>query len=390
MLVEMGYKTRVYPNKSQIEQIEKSFGCTRFVYNYFLEVNKERLELGEKKLNYNDESKVLTLLKEKHEWLKESDKFALQNSIKDLDRAFKNWFEKRAKEPKFHSKKNNYQSYRTNFTNGNIEINGRYIKLPKLGWIKFAKSKELNGKILNVTVSRQNDKYYISITLKTEIEPKPMPINREIGIDLGLKSFIVAKTDNDNVIDIKNPKYLEKSLKNLKRKQRQLSRKQHPQYKGDKTEKSKNYIKLQKRVAKIQAKIANQRRDFLHKLSTKIVSENQAIGIEDLAVSNLLKNHKLSRHIAQSGWRIFRTFLEYKAKWYGRELYVHNRFYPSSKLCKCGTVNKDLKLSDRLWICKACGAVNSRDELSADNLKPSTRGRGEFKPVEYALAGANA
>jgi putative transposase len=177
-------------------------------------------------------------------------------------------------------------------------------------------------------------------------------------------------------------------LRNLKRKQKQLSRKQHPRCKGDSTRKSRNFIRQQKTVAKIQARITNQRKDFLHKLSTKIISENQAVGIEDLAVGNLLKNHRLARHIAQSGWRMFRNFLEYKARWYGRKLYVHDRFYPSSRLCRCGVINRELKLSDRLWICKACGAVNSRDELAADNLRPSTRGRGEFKPVEYALAGA--
>ncbi len=389
MLVEAGYKTRIYPNRRQAGLIEKSFGCARFVYNYFLEINSERLELGEKKLRYKDESRVLTLLKKKFEWLKEPDKFALQNAIKDQDGAFDNWFAKRAGKPKFHSGKNDYQSYRTNFTNNNIEISGRYIKLPKLGWMRFAKSKELNGKILNVTISRKNRKYYIAVTMRTEVEPKPVPIHREIGIDLGLRSFAVARADSGDTMEIENPKYLERSLKNLKRKQRQLARKRHPRHKGDKTVKSKNYLKLQRRVAKIQEKIANQRRDFLHKLSTKIVSENQAIGIEDLAVGNLLKNRKLARHIAQSGWRMFRTFLEYKAKWYGRELFVHDRFYPSSRLCGCGAVNKDLKLSDRLWICEACGTLNSRDELAAENLKPSTRGRGEFTPVECAPAGTD-
>jgi len=365
------YKIRLYPNATQSQKIENTFSHSRFVYNYMLDINMQRLVLDEYKLNYNRESAVLTLLKQKYEWLQASDKFSLQNALKDQDKAFKNWFEKRAKKPKFHSKKDDYQSYRTNITNGNIAIHGRYIKLPKLKWVKFAKSQEIIGKIQNVTISRSGGKYYASVAVKTTIKPKPMPKNkRKLGIDLGLKSLAYTKNDIGEVRDIKNPKWLEKSLKNLKRKQKQLSRRQHSRCKGDTTPKSKRYLKLQKTLNKIHKRVVNQRKDFLHKLSSQIISENQAIGIEDLAVGNLMKNHKLARHITQSGWRILRSFLEYKAEWNNRELFVHNRFYPSSKLCRCGVKNKELQLSDRLWICKACGAVNNRDELAAENLIP--------------------
>lgn len=370
--VVKAYKTRIYPSVSQIEQIEKSFGASRFIYNFFLNQNKERLQLDEYTLGYKRESEILTFIKKDSRflWLNESDKFSLQNAIKDQDRAFSNFFSKRAKFPKFHSKKDSYQSYRTNFTNSNIELKDNQIKLPKLKWIRFAKSKEIVGKILNVTISRKNSKYYIAVAYETQIKPMSIVKNR-CGIDLGLTSLMVIKNDKGFVENISNPKWLEASLKNLKRKQRQLSKKQHSRAKGDITPKSKNYLKKQKTVAKIQEKVTNQRKDLLHKLSTKIISENQTIGIEDLNVSGMLKNPKLSRHIAQSGWRMFRTMLEYKAKWNDRTIYVHNRFYPSSKTCRCGVINNNLTLNNRIWICKACGSINSRDELASENLIPS-------------------
>jgi len=368
-IITKAYKVRIYPNKTQIQQIENTFYHARYIYNYFIALNKDRMSLDEYILDYKSESRVLTLLKSEREWLKESDKFSLQNAIKDQDRAFKNWFSKRAKAPKFRSRKDEHQSYRTNLTNNNISINNRYIKLPKLKWIKFSKSQEIKGKILNVTVARKNNKYYLSIAVETEINPMSI-LTQKIGIDMGLKSLAVTKTDKGEVQDIKNPKWLEKSLKNLKKKQKQLSRKQHSKRKGDTTPKSKRYLKQQRTVAKIHQRVTNQRKDHLHKLSSQIISENQAIGIEDLAVSNLMKNHKLSRHIAQSGWRMFRAFLEYKAGWHERDLTVHDRFYPSSRLCICGVKNKELVLSDRIWICKACSAVHNRDELAASNLIP--------------------
>lgn len=370
--VVKAYKTRIYPSVSQIEQIENNFGASRFIYNFFLNQNKERLQLDEYTLGYKRESEILTFIKKdiRFLWLNESDKFSLQNAIKDQDRAFSNFFSKRAKFPKFHSKKDSHQSYRTNFTNGNIELKENQIKLPKLKWIRFAKSKDIVGKILNVTISRKNSKYYIAVTYETQIKPMSMVKNR-CGIDLGLTSLMVIKNDKGFVENISNPKWLEASLKNLKRKQRQLSKKQHSRTKGDTTPKSKNYLKKQKIVAKIQERVTNQRKDLLHKLSTRIISENQTIGIEDLNVSGMLKNPKLSRHIAQSGWRMFRTMLEYKAKWNDRTIYVHNRFYPSSKTCRCGVINNNLTLNNRIWICKACGSINSRDELASENLIPS-------------------
>jgi putative transposase len=374
-IITKAYKVRVSPTKIQIEQIEKTFNQSRFVYNFFLAQNKERMELGEYKLNYSRESEILTFLKnhQEYQWLKESDKFSLQNSIKDQDRAFKNFFEKRAGFPKFHSKRSSYQSYRTNYTNGNIEIKDNRLKLPKLKWIKFYKSQEIRGKIVNVTILRENNLYYASITVNTEIKPKSKAFRR-IGIDLGLTSLCYTKNDIAEVEDIKNPKWLEKSLRKVQKISKQLSRKQHSRKNGDTTPKSKNYNKQSKKLAKIHQKVTNQRKDFLHKLSTRIINENQVIGIEDLNVSGMLKNSKLSRHISQSGWRMFRNMLEYKADWYSRELVVHNRFFASSKTCSCGVKNKTLSLSQRLWQCQSCGEVHQRDELAAQNLIPEGHG----------------
>lgn len=363
------YKTRIYPNAMQRQQIEKTFGAKRRVYNYFIETNLERMDLNEYTLPYKRESRVLTLLKERDAWLKEADKFALQNAIKDQDAAFAKWFAKQGGKPHWKSKKDDHQTYRTNYTNNNIELIAKRIKLPKLKWIRFAKSKEITGKILNVTISRKADKYYISINMESSIDVYP-DTERSVGIDVGLKSLAVIKNDQGAVQTIEHPKWLEKSMRNLKKKQRQLSRKQHSRTKGDTTTKSKRYIKQQRTVNKIQQHIANQRKDFLHKLTTQLVRENQAVGIEDLAVSNMMKNSRLSRHIAQSGWRMFRTFISYKCEWHDRKVVVHDRYYPSSKTCTCGTINSALKLSDRLWQCRACGAVHDRDELAASNLNP--------------------
>lgn len=226
-------KTRIFPNSTQVKQIEETFGGARFIYNFFLGQNKERLELKEFTLGYKRESEILTFMKkqEKFQWLTQADKFSLQNSLKDQDRAFSNLFAKRTGFPKFYSKKDSYQSYRTNLTNGNIEIKDNKIKLPKLQWVKFAKSQEMIGRILNVTISRSNNKYYASVAVETEIKPKSI-ISRRCGIDLGLISLMVIRDDQGKVEDIKNPKWLEKSLKNLKRKQKQLSNKQHSKKKG--------------------------------------------------------------------------------------------------------------------------------------------------------------
>ncbi|ALS22211.1 putative transposase [Paenibacillus naphthalenovorans] len=354
--MQKAYKFRIYPNKKQIQQINKTFGCSRFVYNYFLDKRIKIYEENKETLSYGKCSSILTILKQEKEWLKEVDKFALQNSLKDLDRAYQKFFKEKTGFPKFKSKHNNRQSYRTNYTNNNIEINENKIKLPKLGWVKFAKSREVEGKILNVTISKNpSGKYFASFCCEVEIVQLPTSDNK-IGLDLGIKDFVISS--NGDKID--NPKHLIKSEQKLKNLQRSLSRKK----KG-----SKNRNKVRIKLAKQHEKISNQRLDFLHKLSTKLISENQVIYLEDLKVKNMQQNERLAKNIADASWSKFRNILEYKAKWYGREVKILDRWFPSSKTCSCcGFKNEKLTLDIREWTCENCGENHDRDINAAVNI----------------------
>jgi putative transposase len=263
--------------------------CKIYIYNYFLAKAKE-----DEYKTYTHYSKQLTKLKKELKWLKEVDKFALQNALKDLDKAFNNFFSGKYDFPQFKSKKNVKNSYRTNkfirkSGTTNIEIKDKKIKLPKLGWIKFSKSQEVEGKILNVTISKTNtDKYYISIIVAEGIKKLDKKDN-EIGIDLGLKEFAIM-SDGEKVA---NPGVLKKYEKKIARLQRSLARKE----KG-----SNNWYKVKKKLAKVNEKVANTRKDFLHKLSTKLICENQTICLETLQVKNMLKNHNLAKSISDVSW----------------------------------------------------------------------------------------
>lgn len=358
MLREKAYKFRLYPNKEQRILINKSIGCARYIYNHFLAKAKEN-----KYETYTKYSKQLTQLKKELEWLKEPDKFALQNALKDLDRAFKNFFSGKYDFPKFKSKKNKKNSYRTNkFTRKsrdttNIEIKNNKVKLPKLGWVKFRKSKEVKGKILNVTVTKTNtDKYFISIAVEEEIKELPKKENT-IGIDLGLKEFAITS----NGEKIKNPKVLKKYEKKIARLNRSLARKE----KG-----SNNWHKAKKKLAKVNEKVANTRKDFLHKLSTKLIRENQTICLETLQVKNMLKNSNLAKSISDVSWSKFVEYLEYKTKWYGRNLVKIDTFFASSQLCNnCGYKNEEVKnLKVRKWECPECKEMHDRDINASKNI----------------------
>ena len=354
---EKAYKFRLCPNKEQRILINKSVGCARYIYNHFLAKAKEN-----EYQTYTKYSKQLTQLKKELKWLKEPDKFSLQNALKDLDRAFKNFFKGKYGFPKFKSKKNPKNSYRTNkFTRKsgttNIEIKDNKIKLPKLGWIKFRKSKEVKGEIINVTVTRTNtDKYFISIAVKEEIE-ELSKTDKQIGIDLGLKEFAII-SDGEKIA---NPRVLKQYEKKIARLNRSLARKE----KG-----SNNWYKAKKKLAKIHEKVSNIRLDFLHKVSTKLIEENQFIAVETLKVKNMLKNSKLAKSISDVSWSKFVELLTYKAKWYGRELIKIDTFFPSSQLCsECGYQNKKVKdLSVREWECPKCHSIHDRDINASLNI----------------------
>lgn len=350
-------KYRIYPTNSQKELIHKHCGSVRFLYNLALETKTTAYIGSGVNLSRYDLQKQVVDLKKELPWLKETNSQSLQVALLDLDTAYSNFFKGRAGFPKF-KKKSNRGSF--NVPQNVIVSDGRLI-IPKFKeGIKIKLHRDLVGTIKQATVSfTPAGKYFVSILCKTEEEKPSKPkITEEdsVGIDLGIKDFLV--TSEEKVVD--NPKFLRNSIDRLKVLQRRASKKQ----KG-----SSNRRKANKRVAVLHEKIANQRQDFLHKTSTKLIRENQTICLEDLGISNMMKNHTLAQAISDVSWGEFNRMIEYKAEWYGVNILRIGRFAPSSKTCECGAINKELTLADRIWECKSCGRVNERDFLAARNVK---------------------
>ena len=362
-LLTKSYKFRLYPNQYQKQMIEKTFGCKRFVYNHYLAKSIEDYTRTGKSNSYNQNSKDLTSLKKELRWLSEVDSWATQNALRDLDAAYQNFF-RRFKQrqkpgfPKF-KKKSSKQSYKT--TNPNkfsLPVRDNKVKLPKIGWVKFKQDRQILGRWLSMTISRNpSGKYFISINCCEVSHQEYETTGSLVGIDLGIKDFAI--TSNGEKFD--NPKFLRKSEKRLKSLQRRFSKKQ----KG-----SKNREKARIKLARQHEKVANQRTDFLQKLSTNLVKNHDLIALESLKVHAMVHNHKLAKSISDASWAEFVRMLTYKCDWNRKVLIQIDAFFPSSQICNnCGYKNLEIKeLGVREWTCPQCGTHHDRDINAANNI----------------------
>ena len=360
MIKQKPYKFRLYPNLEQKIFFEKTFGCSRFIWNQML---------ADKIAHYEETGEFLkntpAQYKSQFPWLKEVDSLALCNVQLNLSVAYKNFFRSGFGFPNFKSKKM-AQSYKTNNNKGTIALLDGKVKLPKVGWVKVKAHRQVKGLIKSATISKTaTGKYFISILCEEEIPSLPKT-DSSLGIDLGLENFAILSTGDK----IENPRFLVSLSKKLAKEQKVLSRKGLlAKKKGIKLSESSNYQKQKLKVARLHEKIAHQRKDFLHKLSTNLIKNHDVICMEDLASKNLMKNHHLARAIGDASWTEFVRQLHYKADWYGKKIVTISRWFPSSQLCSnCGLASGKKPLSVREWTCEGCGTHHDRDINASLNI----------------------
>ena len=369
MPVHKAYRFRLYPNKEQEVLIAKTIGCSRFVFNRFLSLWNETYQTTGKGLSYSACSSQLTQLKKELSWLQEVDSHSLQSSLKHLADSFDRFLKKQNEAPRFKSKKNKVQSYTTNIEKKNqlpeVSIAGSRMKLPKVGWVRFANSREVAGRILNATVRRTPaGKYFVSLLVEMEVKEKTKT-GSAVGIDVGLKDFAVLS--NGKVY--KNPKFFRTLEEKLAKAQGILSRRQRLAIQQKKPlSEAKNVQKQRMKVARIHEQIANARTDYLQKITTEIIKNHDVIGIEDLNVSNMLKNRPLSKAISEVSWSEFRTMLEYKAKWCGKKVIVVDPRYTSQKCHSCGHTAKENRRTQAAFSCVSCGHSENADINASRNI----------------------
>lgn len=355
------YKFRCYPNSEQSQLLAQTFGCCRYIYNWALNLKNETYNQTGKSLSYNQLSAKLTELKKQPEfvWLNEISAVPIQQTLRHLTTAFKNFFEGRAERPTFKKKKNAQSAtFAANaFVWDNLNAKLTLAKMIEPLDIRFSHSLPTDAKPITITVTKDcANRYFVSILVEDNtIKPLP-PTTKNIGLDMGIAAAVTTSSN----IKFANPRYLKRYERKLAHAQRALARKQ----KG-----SRNREKARLKVARIHAKIKDCRKDFTHKLTSAIVSENQVIAVENLAVRNMLKNHKLAKTIADVSWSELIRQLKYKAEWYGRKVVAVDRFFPSSKTCnECGAQVAELRLDLREWICSSCGKHLDRDVNAARNI----------------------
>ena len=352
-IIHKSYKFRIFPNKEQEELLAKHFGCVRFVFNRFLKERQEEYLNNGNSLNYHDNSKSLTELKSELIWLKEVNSQSLQSSLKHLDIAYNRFFRKLAKFPRY-KKKNDKQSFHIPQF---LEIKDNKLSIPKFKKdIDINLHRKIEGKILNGTITKSaTGKYYVSITCEVEYN-ELSHTNSSVGVDTGIKDLAILSDGTK----YENIKFFKTSLKKLKYEQRQLSKK----IKG-----SGQKEKQRKIVASIHEKVANKRKDHLHKISTDIIKNHDIICVEDLNVKGMIKNHKLAQALSDASLGMFYNMLSYKASWNDKTIVKINRFFPSSKMCSnCHWIKQDLTLKDREWTCMSCGTTHDRDINASKNI----------------------